>query len=81
MKDFTISGNKINRELLSLLVCFIIAFLLNVLAIIIYKTNFSEIVSSLHYVLMFSLVLYVLWSIVRLLFVSIKYLILDKKKK
>ncbi|MFZ4581738.1 MAG: hypothetical protein ACOYM7_03715 [Paludibacter sp.] len=79
MKDFTISGNRMLRELITFIVCFVIAFSTNVMAIVIYKTQFSELFSSLHYVLIFSFVLYFIWIAIRLLVAPIKYLILPKK--
>jgi len=79
MKDFTISGNRVIRELIIFLICFIIAFLTNVIAIIIYKTHFSELLTSLYYVLIFSLLIYFVSTFIRLLIAPIKYLILPKK--
>lgn len=81
MNDITITPQRIVRELITFLVCFAIGFLVNLVAIIIYKSSYSELFSSLHYVLAFSLALYVFWSFLRLLFSPIKYIILPKKKE
>jgi len=81
MKDFTISGNRLIHELKTLLVCFVVVFLLNALAIVIYKTHFFELISSLHYVLIVSVVLYFVWSMVRLLIALLKKWIGTKRKK
>lgn len=66
-------------ELLTWLVCFVVANLLNLYVIIAYKTFFLEILISFFYVITFSCVLYVIWSVLRLstygvrtLFVSFK---------
>lgn len=67
MKDVLISGNRIKKELITLSVCFLIGFFANVGAIIYYKTVFTEIVSSIGYVLFFTFVLYFGWSLLRLL--------------
>ncbi|MDO9153835.1 MAG: hypothetical protein Q7U47_09050 [Paludibacter sp.] len=76
MKDITISGKRVIRELITLLVCFVIGTLVNLLAIIIYKSNFGELFSSLHYVLVFSLVIYMLWCFIRLIVSALKYMVL-----
>lgn len=81
MKDVTISGNTLIRELKTLLVCFVVAFLLNALAIVIYKTHLFELISSLQYVLLVSVVLYFVWSMIRLLIAFLKWLIGPKRKK
>ncbi len=81
MNDIIITPKRILRELITFLVCFVVGFLVNLIAIIIYKTNFSELFSSLPYVLLFSFVIYILWSVIRLLFSPIKYIILPNKKE
>ena len=67
MKDVLISGARIKKELIMLLICFLIGFVANVGAIIYYKTVFTEIVSSLGYILVFTFVLYFIWSLLRIL--------------
>ena len=67
MKDVLISGARIKKELIMLLICFLIGFVANVGAIIYYKTVFTEIVSSLWYILVFTFVLYFIWSLLRIL--------------
>lgn len=79
MNDITITPRRIVRELITFLVCFVIGFLVNLVAIIIYKANYSELFSSLHYVLIFSAVLYFVWIIIRLLVAPIKYIFIPKK--
>jgi|GEM_PF-93937 len=81
MNDITISIKRIVRELLTFLVCFVIGFATNFIAIIIYKASYSELFTSLHYVLAFSFVLYVIWSVLRLLFSPVKYILIPKKKE
>ncbi len=62
-----IPSSRIHTELLSLLVCFIIAVGLNVYAIIHYDAPFSELWTSILYVLMATAVLYAVWIVLRLL--------------
>jgi hypothetical protein len=81
MNDITITPRRILRELITFLVCFVIGFLINLVAIIIYKANYSELFSSLHYVLIFSFLIYILWTLLRLLFSPLKYIIIPNKKE
>lgn len=81
MKDLIIPKARIKKELITLLICFLIGFVANAGAIAFYKTNFNELFTSLHYVLLFSFFIYFLWSLIRVIFFSIKYLFLTKKKK
>ena len=67
MKDTLITAARKKTELLTLLVCFGIAFLLNVVCIIIYKTPFSEVFTQIGYVLFITLALYLIWTAIRLI--------------
>lgn len=82
MKDTLISGKRKKTELITLLICFLIANLANLYAIIAYDgTSFAELFTSLGYVLAASLVIYILWTIIRILFYGIMRLITFKKSK
>jgi ABC-type protease/lipase transport system fused ATPase/permease subunit len=72
MKDITITGKRVRYELTSLLVCFIISFILNIGAIIFYKSPWTEIFTSIFYVISFAIALYVAWIIIRLIVCGIK---------
>jgi hypothetical protein len=67
MKDIVITSKQIRKELITLLVCFLISFLSNIGAIIYYKSPIAEILTSLPYVLSFSVFIYVFWSFIRVL--------------
>jgi hypothetical protein len=75
MKDSIITAKRKKTELLTLLVCFIIANLLNVYAIIAYDTYFKELFTQLGYVLLVAIALYILWSLLRIIFYLIKTLV------
>ena len=60
MKDITISGKRIRTEIKWLLISFIAAFILNVYSIVRFGTSWIEVITSLHIVLMMSLIIYVL---------------------
>lgn len=79
MKNIVITARRKKIELLTLLACFIIGNLANLYAIISYETPFSEMLTSFFYVLAFSGVLYVFWTILRILFYGIRSLFLKKR--
>ncbi len=81
MKDSVITAKRKKTELLTLLLCFILANLLNLYAIIAYGTRFSELFTQLGYVLLFTIALYVLWTVLRIVFYLIKPLFKTKKAK
>jgi hypothetical protein len=70
-EDTVITAKRKKTEIITLLVCFIIANLLNLYAIIQYKTAFAELLTCLGYVAMATVALYVLWSLIRIIFYAI----------
>lgn len=80
MKDTIITARRKKTELLTLLVCFIIANIANLYAIITYDTPLSEMFTSIFYVIAASLVLYTFWGLLRLLVFGVKNLFIRKKK-
>ncbi|MFC2116989.1 hypothetical protein ACFLTU_10975, partial [Bacteroidota bacterium] len=68
MKDIVISGKRIRQELLILASCIGVAYLLNIISIIIFKTEWIELVSQLHVVIAFGIVIYILVVLLRLIF-------------
>lgn len=81
MKDTIITARRKKIELLTLLVCFIIANLANLYAIIVYRTSFMEVFTSIFYIIIASLALYAGWSILRLLFYSLTRLFTRRRKR
>jgi membrane protein YdbS with pleckstrin-like domain len=80
MKDIIIPAKRVKKELISLAICFLIAFAANVGAVIAYKSPAVEIISSLIYVLIGAVVLYLLWIFVRILFLlPVKFFRKSKK--
>lgn len=80
MPYFYLPSRRLRKELLSLLVCFIIAVGLNVYAIIHYDAPISELWTSILYVLEATAVLYVVWILLRLLIYGFLCLIGRKPK-
>jgi hypothetical protein len=75
MKDTIIKGSVKRRELIYFIISLTIAFILNIYSIIRYDTEWIEIFSSLHIVLLLSVIIYVLIGILRLLIMGIRKLI------
>jgi len=71
MKDIVISKKRCKTEAITFLVCFLIACLLNLGAIIHYKSPAIELITSLGYVVLFAFALYVLWTLIRLIVYAI----------
>jgi putative Mn2+ efflux pump MntP len=67
MKDTVITAKRKKTELLTFLVCFGVAFLLNVGCIIYYKTPFYEMFTQIGFVLVITLGLYLIWTAIRLI--------------
>lgn len=76
MNDILITSKRIKKELITLLVCFIIGVIANIGAIIYYKSEAVEILTSLPYVLVFTGFIYLVWSLILL----IKALLFKTKK-
>lgn len=72
MKDTVITAKRKKTEFIALIVCFILANLLNIYAIIRYNTTAWEILTSMGFVLIATFVLYGIWILVRLVFFGIK---------
>lgn len=79
MKDIIIGAKRIKTELLTFLACFIIANLLNLYSIIAYKTAYVELLTQIFYVLLFSVALYIVWTIIRIIIFTSKKLFKSKK--
>ena len=81
MKDTILTVRRKKIEIWSLLVCFVIANLLHVYAIIEYGASFMELFTSFFYVLAFSVFLYVVWCVLRLCVYAINCIFRTRKKK
>lgn len=79
MKDLTITAKRQKRELAYLLAAFMLANAFNVAAIITYASPATELVTSIFYVLTLTVVLYMAWTLARLMVWGIKKLFKPKK--
>ena len=78
MPNIYISHHRIRVELVSLAVCFLISTGLNIYAIIHYKSPFSELWTSILYVLMATAFFYAVWTLLRMLVYGIKRIVNHK---
>lgn len=68
MKDIIITVKVQKREIKIFLFCFLISFLLNVISIVIYDTDWKEVYTQIFWVLLLSFFFYVLYFIIRVVF-------------
>ena len=67
MKDTLITAKRKKTEIITVLACFALAVLLNIVCIIIYKTPFKEVFTQIGYIVVITVALYVVWTAIRLL--------------
>lgn len=72
MKEIVITRSRIKKEIISLIAMFLIALSLNVIAIIAYHTNWSELITEMPFVLGITVVLYVFFTFLRIIVVLIR---------
>jgi hypothetical protein len=74
MKDIVIKWKWVKREVIIILLLYIIANLVNILSILIYGTSWNEIFTSQRFVLYITEWLYIISIGVRVVYFGIKYL-------
>lgn len=79
MKDTIITARRKKIELITLLICFVMANLIHLYAVIAYRASFMEMITSIFYIIIFTLVLYAFWGILRILFYGIQALFRRRK--
>lgn len=75
MKDLTITAKQIRRELILLLVCFVIAEGVNIFSMIKYGTPWTEFFTQIGFVLIIMAALYIILVAVRVLVWLVKIII------
>lgn len=80
MKDLVITAKKLRKEILILAVCFIAAFIINIVSIIIYKTPWYEIFTQIGYILVITLLFYIFAIVLRLIIFFIRKLVVSIKR-
>lgn len=76
MKNTVITAKRKKRESMTFFICFLLANLANLYAIVTYQnTSFSEMFTSLGYVTVVTFAIYLIWSIIRIIFCGIKRLV------
>ena len=80
MKDLTITAKQIRRELILLLVCFVIAEGVNIFSMVKYETPWTEFFTQIGFVLIITAALYIILIAVRVLIWLVK-IIIDRCRK
>ena len=68
MKNKIITARTTRRELISFLICFVMAFILNLIGIILSGSPAKELITKLHTVLLIALGFYLAVAILRVLY-------------
>lgn len=79
MKDIVVTASRLRRERNVYLVCFLLAFLLNLVAVVSFDRPWIELFSQLGYVVVISVVLYLLLWIFRLLAAGVRRVFCKKR--
>ena len=79
MKDSIITAKRKKIELITFLVCFIVANLINLYAINTYDTPIKELYTQIGYICIVSIIIYLIWSVLRIIFYSVIKLFKSKK--
>lgn len=79
MKDIVIPEKSIRREKWAFVVCIVVALLINAAAIIAYKTQWIELLTTWHYTLAVALLLYFITGLPRLCWIGFRSLFKTRK--
>ncbi len=79
MKDIIITSKKLKQERNIFLLSFLLAFIINVIAIIIYSRPWIEIISQIGYVIVISFFIYLILWILRGILIFLSHLFRRKK--
>lgn len=75
MKDTIITVERKKAEIRTFGICFLLANLVNIYAIIAYATSIKEVVTQIGYVFLLAVVLYLLRSILLIVYILVKKII------
>ncbi len=75
MKDLVISARAIRRELAAAGICLLLALLVNVGAIVAYRTHWIELLTTFHVTVLLALLLYGASALLRLLWAGVRRLV------
>ncbi len=79
MKDIIITSQIIKRERNIYLICFLLSFIINIIAVIAYTRPWTEIFTQLGYVFIISFFIYFLLWIPRILIIGLCHFIRKKQ--
>lgn len=81
MKDIIIKKEFVKREIIIWSVSFLVAFALNVYAIIKFNSSWSELITQIHIVFLISIIIYLISWLLRICYLGIRYIIFAFKKR
>lgn len=68
MKDTIITARRKKSEIIAFVICLVLGFAFNALSIYIFDTPWNELYTEAGYVLCVSIVFYIIWTVIRLIF-------------
>lgn len=71
MRDIVITSRKLKKEIYIFSACFTMAFLTNIISIIIFKTPWYEVFTQIGYVIVITVVLYLIATLFQLIALGI----------
>ena len=81
MKDSVISAKVKKREINIFIILLIASFVANIISIMAYNSDWIEVVSALHYVVILAVVLYVIQGVIRLIIWGIRRLLTRQRSQ
>lgn len=81
MKDLRITANRQKKELIVFSFCFLLSFVINIISIVVYNTSWIEVIQSIGYVVVLAVFLYILFTLIRLLWLLLRSVYLSFSKK
>ena len=80
MKDITLKGTVVKRELTIFLITFFIATGINIYSIITYDTPWGELYTSMGFVVILALIFYLLLAVIRMVATGVHKIFGDRKQ-
>lgn len=80
MKDTIVTARRKKIELITLLICFVVSNLIHLYAIIAYHAPFTEMITSIFYIIIFAFVLYAFWGFCVFCFMGYGHCLKEKRE-
>jgi len=79
MKNITVSAGRVKKELIFFLISILFALIMNIYSIIIYQTQWIELITTLHITFLLSIVIYIIIGIFRIIWRLLRSLVIRLK--